>query len=524
MIRRTTWLLCVWILAPIVSAQDAIPHPNVVLILVDDLGLHDLSVEGSTFYRTPNIDGLAASGVRFTNGYANCQVCSPSRASLMLGQFPARHGITDWIGAAWGDNWKRGDALRPAKYVDRLPADETTLAEALTAAGYRTFFAGKWHLGGEGSSPTDHGFEINLGGHHRGSPPGGYFSPYRNPVLEDGPDGECLTRRLARDTASFIQEQSRAPEPYFAMLSFYAVHGPIQTTESLWQKYRELALDAIEGERFIIDRTLPVRQVQDNPIYAGMMETLDDAVGDVLAAIDASGQAEDTIVIFTADNGGVSSGDAFATCNLPLRGGKGRQWEGGIREPYYIRFPRLTRAGAHSDVPVTGADLFPTVLDLAGLPLMPQNHQDGRSLKALLADPMTPVDWSERPLVWHYPHYGNQGGEPSAILRLGDYKLIHYYLDRHDELYHLPSDVGETHDLAMEQPDRVESMRKTLMDYLSSVNARFPEPDPNYDAAADRLRWKKTHTERKRSLERRAAAYLESDWQPNDTWWGSTFD
>ncbi len=288
------------------------PPPNVVLILVDDMGLHDLSIEGSTFYQSPHIDKLARGGMRFTQGYANCRVCSPSRASIQLGKFTARHGITQWIGANSGTDWKRDDSLVPADYLHELPSDDKTLAESLQEAGYRTFFAGKWHLGGGGSLPTDHGFDINVGGHDRGSPPGGFFSPYQNPELKDGPPGESLTQRLADETASFIQQNKN--KPFFAMLSFYAVHAPVQTTRKLWSKYRDLAPALAAGQsRFKIDRTLPVRQVQDNPVYAGMVESTDTAVGTVLDTLDELELTDSTIVIFTSDNGGVSSGDAYAT-------------------------------------------------------------------------------------------------------------------------------------------------------------------------------------------------------------------
>ncbi len=501
-------------------------RPNVVLILVDDLGLRDLGVEGSTFYRTPHIDSLAESGMRFTSAYANCRVCSPSRASILLGQFPARHGITQWIGGATGTQFNRNEALLQPEYGRRLPSDDETLAEALAGAGYRTFFAGKWHLGGEGSLPTDHGFAINFGGHSKGSPPGGYFSPYNNPKLKDGPAGESLTLRLADETANFISPSApaAAPSPYFAMLAFYTVHGPIQTSQPLWKKYRDAApAPPVDGNRFRIDRTLPVRQIQDNPIYAGMIELLDDAVGRVLDAIDASGQRDNTVVIFTSDNGGVSSGDAYSTSNLPLRGGKGRQWEGGIREPLYIRYPALTHAGMTSDVPVTGADLYPTVLKLAGLPLRPQQHADGQSLEKLLAG-KPDERLRERPLIWHYPHYDNQGGEPSSLIRLGDYKLIHYHLDAHDELYNLRSDPSEQHDIAADHPSRVNSMRDILLTYLQSVDAQFPTPDPRYDAAQAKMRQVQIEGPGKQRLERAHAQMLEPDYQPNPTWWGSTVD
>ena len=210
----------------------ALGKPNIVFILADDLGIKDLSIEGSTFYETPHIDALAESGMRFTNGYSTCQVCSPSRASIMSGQYPARIGITDWIGAATGTKWKRNDRVLPPEYAHNLPAEATTMAEALKEGGYRTFFAGKWHLGGDTSKPEHHGFEINKGGHHRGSPPGGFFSPYKNPDLEDGPKGESLPIRLANETVKFIKKDDK--KPFFAFLSFYSVHGPIQTTPDLW--------------------------------------------------------------------------------------------------------------------------------------------------------------------------------------------------------------------------------------------------------------------------------------------------
>ena len=497
-------------------------RPNVVLILVDDLGLHDIGIEGSSFYRTPNIDRLARSGMRFTSGYANCRVCSPSRASIQLGTFPARHGITQWIGGKSGLDFNRGEPLLSAEYQRQLPSQAVTLPESLRQSGYRTFFAGKWHLGGEGSLPTDHGFDINAGGHHAGSPPGGYFAPYKNPKLENGPDGESLTMRLARETAGFIG--SVDDQPYFAMLSFYAVHSPLQTSQDRWQKYRDAAPPApADGNRFRVDRTLPVRQIQDNPVYAGMMETLDDAVGVVLDALETHGDRDSTIVIFTGDNGGVSSGDGFATSNLPLRGGKGRQWEGGIREPYYISYSNAISAGSTSDVPVTGSDLYPTILDLAGLPSQPDQHVDGVSLANVLTGRQdeSAVD---RALIWHYPHYDNQGGEPSSLIRRGDYKLIHYHLDGHDELYHLPTDVSESNDVAAEYPEKVASLKAELMSYLESVDAKFPEPDPRYDPVKASKRMAQIQGPGKARLEAKHARMLQPDWQPNADWWGSTID
>jgi arylsulfatase A-like enzyme len=247
--------------------------PNIVFILADDLGWRDLSNEGSTYYESPHIDRIAKEGMKFTRGYATCQVCSPSRASILTGKYPTNHGITTWIGDRAGEAWRgtrRNDSHLPPEYDRNLRASEITLAEVMNKAGYKTFFAGKWHLGSKGSWPTDHGFEINKGGWDVGSPRGGFFSPWQNPNLESGPAGESLTLRLGRETADFIE--AHKDKPFLAYLSFYTVHGPIQTTPELWKKYQGKATAAgLAKERFLFDRRLSVRQVQDCPIYAGMI-------------------------------------------------------------------------------------------------------------------------------------------------------------------------------------------------------------------------------------------------------------
>jgi arylsulfatase A-like enzyme len=356
-----------------------------------------------------------------------------------------------------------------------LGADEITLAEALQAAGYRTFFAGKWHLGSEGSHPEQHGFDINRGGFRQGSPAGGYFVPYKNPKLEDGPAGESLPLRLGQETAKFIDQH--ADEPFLAYLAFYSVHSPIQTTHDLWSKYRQKAVDqgvAID-QRFMFDRLMPVRQVQDCPIYAGMIESMDQAVGMVLDALERNNLSERTIVCFTSDNGGVSAGDAKSTSNLPLRGGKGRQWEGGLREPYYIKAPGVTKPGSTCDVPVSGIDFYPTLLDLVGIEKPSAQLVDGESLVPLLrGEPAEQI--ASRDLFWHYPHYGNQGGEPSSIIRRGDWKLIHYWEDGRDELYNLANDPGEQQDLLAEQGSIALVLRAALDAWLEEVDAKLPRP------------------------------------------------
>ena len=498
-------------------------QPNILFILADDLGWSDLQCTGSRYYESPHIDRIARQGVRFTQGYAACQVSSPSRASILTGKFAARHGITNWIGEASGEKWRetgRHSKLLPADYVHQLPASETTLPEVLRKNGYRTFFAGKWHLGGEGSLPEDHGFEINIGGFEGGSPPGGFFSPYKNPMLTDGPNGENLSIRLANETATFIETHTkRNPEqPFFAYLSFYAVHSPIQTTEKNWRYFSEKAVNTQpEDEAFLVDRTMPVRQVQDNPVYAGLIKQMDDAVGVVLEQLEKLGLDKNTIVIFTSDNGGVSSGDAFSTGNLPLRGGKGRQWEGGLRVPLLFRFPACENPGTTCDAPVTGADFFPTLLDMAGITLLPEQHQDGVSIKPLL-EGKTIVP---RSLYWHYPHYGNQGGEPSSIIRDGDWKLIHYYEDGRKELYNLRMDQSEMEPLNAQFPERVDFLSKKLTDWLTEVHVQYPVADPDYDPIKEAAYKKQQQIVLKQRLENQRKQMFKPDYKPNDDWWGS---
>lgn len=501
------------------SKVSEVTKPNILFILADDLGYHDLSCMGSNFYETPNIDRIANEGVVFTDGYANCQVCSPSRASIMTGKFTARHGITDWIGARTGEEWRKAgrfNKLLPPEYVHSLPHEFVTLPEALKEAGYKTFFSGKWHLGSKGSWPEDHGFDINIGGWDVGSPNGGYFAPWVNPNLPNGPDGENLSMRLAKETVTFLEENRDTS--FFAFLSFYAVHGPTQTTQEKWAKYRNKAEEiGIEEKGYEMGHFLPIRQVQDNPVYAGLVETMDDAVGMVLNALDELGLSENTIVVFTSDNGGVAAGDAFATSNKPLRAGKGYQFEGGIREPYFIKVPWLNIAGKKSAIPVTGADFYPTLLDLIGAKLKPEEHNDGVSLVPLFAGESLP----ERPLIWHYPHYGNQGGEPSSIIRLGDWKLIHYYEDGRDELYNLKNDLEETTDISSDNKELTLELRNKLFDFLNETGARFPVKDPEYDEKLEKEHLNKIKTELLPKLEKQRLEFLSKSFDPGNNWWGS---
>jgi len=467
---------CLFLPGVVFGGEKAKPL-NVVFFLVDDLGWADVACFGSTFYETPNIDRLAAEGVRFLDAYAACQVCSPTRAAIQTGKWPQRVAITDYIGAPQPETWKRNTRLLPASYETALPLSEITLAELVKQRGYATFFAGKWHLGPEGFWPENQGYDINMGGIDRGGPYGGnkYFSPYGNPRLPDGPPGEHLPDRLARETAKFIEEHR--DQPFLAFLSFYSVHTPLMAREDLRLKYEEkrrrLGLEAKFGREGPRD----VRLVQEHAVYAGMVEAMDQAIGKVLQKIDELGLADQTVVFFTSDNGGLSTSEGWPTSNLPLRGGKGWIYEGGIRVPLIVRWPGVVKPGTVNRVPVCSVDYFPTIGELAGV-AMDDLRFDGQSLAPLLKGQPFPED---RPLFWHYPHYGNQGGAPSAAVRKGPWKLIHWYEDDSWELYDVVADISETQNLVEKYPRRVAEMRQLLEEWLKDVGAKFPTPNPDYD-------------------------------------------
>jgi len=458
------------------AEQPATRPPNIVFILVDDLGQRDLGCYGSTFYETPNLDRLAKEGARFTDAYAACPVCSPTRASIMSGQWPQRTGVTDYIGAAGPDKWNRNTCLRPAPYSDRLALDAPTLAKAMKSAGYATFFAGKWHLGPEGWWPENQGFDSNKGGCDKGGPYGGkkYFSPYANPRLSDGPEGEHLPDRLATETAQFIEANKE--RPFFAYFAFYSVHTPLMARPDLQKKYEtkreKLGLSPKWGK----EGSREVRLVQEHAVYAAMVEAMDSAVGKVLAKLDELGLSENTLVILTSDNGGLSTSEGSPTSNLPLRGGKGWIYEGGIREPLLVRWPAVVKAGSMIGTPVGSPDFFPTLLEAAQTQPQPGQVMDGVSLLPLFKG----QELSERALFWHYPHYGNQGGSPNAAIRRGSWKLIHFFEGDRIELYDLSKDLGEQNNLAEKEPERVAQLRAELSAWHQTVGAKFPTPNATY--------------------------------------------
>jgi arylsulfatase A-like enzyme len=460
-------------------------RPNIVLILIDDMGWRDLGCYGSPFYETPHIDRLAAEGVRFTDAYAACPVCSPTRASLLTGKYPATVGITDWIDWAGAVHPARG-RLIDAPYLKELPHTEYTLAQALADQGYATWHVGKWHLGGEGSLPADHGFQVNIGGCHWGSPgQEGYFSPWGIPVLKhaNAPPGTYLDDYLTDQAIDLVE--SGCGQPFFLNLWHYLVHIPLEAKAETVAKYqakaRRVGLDQVqafeEGEPFPCEhkRHLRVvrRRIQSDPVYAAMVEHLDDNIGRLLAALERAGQAENTIVIFTSDNGGLATAEGSPTSNAPLAEGKGWMYEGGTREPLIVRWPGVTQPGAVCDTPITSPDFYPTILEMAGLPLHPAQHVDGLSFAPLLRGEAGPDP--ERPIYWHYPHYGNQGGAPGCSLRAGDYKLIEFFEDGRLELYNLREDVAEEHNLAAELPELAARLHAMLVVWRESVEARLPE-------------------------------------------------
>jgi arylsulfatase A-like enzyme len=465
--------------SPASHAAEGKP-PNIVFFLVDDLGQRDLGCYGSTFYETPNVDRLAREGARFTDAYAACPVCSPTRASLMTGQWPQRTGVTDYIGAALRPElWKRNTVSLPAPYSDRLALDLPTLGKAMKAAGYATFFAGKWHLGPQGWWPENQGFDINMGGIDFGGPWGGkkYFSPYGNARLPDGPPGEHLPDRLSNETVRFIE--ANKTRPFFAYFAFYSVHTPLMAREDLRKKYEEKRARLGLTEKWGREEPRDVRLVQEHAVYAAMVEAMDLAVGKVLAKLDELGLSENTIVIFTSDNGGLATSEGWPTSNLPLRAGKGWMYEGGIREPLLVRWPGVAKPGSVVTAPVSSPDFFPTLLEAAGVQPQPGQVLDGVSLVPALKGGPLP----ERALFWHYPHYGNQGGAPGAAIRRGDWKLIEWQEDNRPELFNLAIDLGETHDLAASEPQRVAKLRDELHAWQKQVGAKFPSPNPNYDPA-----------------------------------------
>jgi arylsulfatase A-like enzyme len=467
------WLIAIGAPAATLAAEPATPprRPNVVVFVADDLGARDLGYTGSTFYESPHIDALAKRAAMFTSAYAACPVCSPTRASLMTGKYPQRVGITDWIGAAQpaeaATRATYNDRLLPAPYKEQLALEETTVGEAFKAAGYATFFAGKWHLGREPYYPDKQGFDVTFGAGHQGNPgKGGYFSPYQVP-LSPGPDGEHLDLRLAGEAAQWIKARDGA-KPFLVWMSWYDVHTPLMAPPAT-VKYFEAKRHRLNlADDFGAEGKSKLRLTQSHAIYAAMIKTMDDAVGVVIKQLDDQKLLDDTIILFTSDNGGVATSEGWPTSNLPLRAGKGWAYEGGVRVPMFAIVPGVTRAGQTCETRAISMDIFPTLLAACGLAQRPKDHLDGVNLlPALKGEP-----FPDRPLFWHYPHYGNQGGTPFSAVRSGDWKLIVFHDPRQGvELYNVSADPGEKTNLAASEADRVAALRKTLDAWKRDVGA-----------------------------------------------------
>ena len=469
---------------PLLQAGSPPAKPlNFVFLLIDDFGWADLGANNPhCFYDTPNLDRLARSGMNFSHGYAANPVCSPTRYSIMTGKYPSRVDATNWFSGM------RSGRFNPAPLNDKMALEEVTLAESLKAQGYRTAFLGKWHLGeDEKYWPEHQGFDVNVGGWAVGSPRGGYFAPFENPRLGDYPKGSHLPKVLTDEALKILSQYQE--DRFLLYLAFYSVHTPLQGRKDLVAKYeakREKWLAADEAEFgpeeqvWPVDQPRQVRIRQCHPTYAAMVEAMDEQIGRVLDKLEALGIDDNTAVILMSDNGGLSTSEGSPTSNFPLRGGKGWLYEGGIREPFLIRWPGVVPPGSQCDVPVISTDFYPTILDMAGLPPRPDQHRDGVSLVPLLKGG-TQID--REALYWHYPHYANQGGFPGGAIRVGDWKLIERLEDGRVHLYNLRLDVGEREDLAAAHPDRVAQMRVRLHTWYKEVDAKFlqrkddgPEP------------------------------------------------
>jgi arylsulfatase A-like enzyme len=335
----------------------------------------------------------------------------------------------------------------------------------MKAGGYKTALIGKWHLGEEADYYPEHqGFDLNVAGSGHGHPPS-YFSPYKLPNLPDGPQGEYLTDRLTDEALKFIEQSKDVP--FFLYLPHYAVHTPIQAKAGIIGKYKAKAAKRSDAG-----------QLPNNPVYGAMIESLDENVGRIMDKLIALGLETNTVIFFTSDNGGLSGYKGAPTSNLPLRAGKGWPYEGGVREPLIVKWPGVTKPGGVNNAPVISTDYYPTLLRIAGLSPLPEQHPDGRSIVPLLQGGTTP----ERPLFWHYPHYSPQGGAPNGAVRLGGFKLIEWYEDMRAELYNLNDDPGEHSDLAAKMPAKADELRKLLHDWRDAVKAQMPVPNPKYKA------------------------------------------
>lgn len=449
---------------------------NIVFILVDDLGWTDLGYMGSDFYETPHIDSLSKESFVFDNAYSSSSVCSPSRSAIMTGKHPARVNITDWIP---GQDPKNRELLGPQD-LNALPLEEQTIAEVLKEHGYSTFFAGKWHLGGDGFLPDDQGFDVNIGGNHTGQPKGGYYSPYDNPQLADGEEGEYLTDRLTDESIHYLK--TVRDKPFFLFLPFYTVHTPIQPNDRHLARFEDKLKQLDRRIEFRVEKDSKTTCSQRNPKYASMVYTLDENIGRLLDALKTNGLYENTTIIFTSDNGGLTTlltkyNYEAPSSVMPLRAGKGWLYEGGIRVPLLVKPANYSGNYKTISEPVIGHDFYPTIMALSNIELSKDKAIDGKDFSTLFQHE---IKLRRKALFWHYPHYHGSGWRPGAAIRVGDWKLIEFYESGTVELYNLAEDISEQNDLSLAYPWKSKFLRMRLHKLQRSVSANTPKRNIHY--------------------------------------------
>ena len=453
----------------IFSCNEKINRPNLVFIIVDDLGWKDVGYMGSDFYETPNIDKLSKNSTVFNSAYSASPVCSPTRVSIMTGKHHVRVNITDWIpGVDPKDRYLIGP-----EDIHQLPIEELTIGEILQSNGYSTMYSGKWHLGSQGFYPENQGFDINKGGFEKGSPMGGYYSPYKNPRLTDGPEDEYLTDRLTEESISFIKERDKN-KPFAVFLSFYNVHTPIQPNLKHIDYYKEklktysetTTQTDIEGDAISVLN-------QRNPDYASMVHSTDENIGKLISFLKQRNLYDNTLIIFTSDNGGLSTQAKVApTSTKPLRAGKGWLYEGGIRIPQLIKFINQVDQDLNN-VPVVSYDLFTTIVNHLKIDYI-NEKKDGIDLSNLSKE-KNKRDY----ILWHFPHYHGSLWKPGTAIRNGDWKLLKFYEENKLELYNLKDDLSEQTDLSNKYPLIVKKLSYKMDEMLAEMNGKVPTINQN---------------------------------------------
>ena len=513
---------CVLLLFQACSPEPKQSPPNIIFFLVDDLGWRDVASFGSTFYDTPNIDQLAREGIKFTQAYAASHVCSPTRASIMTGKYPARLHLTDWL---WGRPEYAFEQLTSPEFLQQLPHEEVTIAEALKAHGYATAHIGKWHLGEDPYGPLEQGFDMRVPDWNKGWPNNGYYAPFELDGIGDEP-GQYLTDRLTDFAEYFILENR--DQPFFLYMSHFAVHDPIDGRPDLVEKYSQ-RLDSTEqpdSPPFILEgnpddpnpltaeqlanlisqpshqdykvlpgRTVKIKQHQDNVQFAAMVEAMDESLGRIVDRLEQLDLIDNTLIVFFSDNGGMSGANfggarayrmkdpdlldrEFSTSNLPLRGAKGWLYEGGIRVPMIVKWSGQSDSGRVVDEPVISTDFYPSLLEMAGLPSRSDQAQDGMSFVPALQG----QSFQRGPIFWHFPQYSNHGMQsPGGAVRAGDYKLLEYFENETVQLFNLRDDIGELNDLSQSEPEKTAELKALLHTWREQVGAQMPSPNANYD-------------------------------------------